>query len=1175
MKIKRVDILGFKSFVDKASLDFEAGVTAVLGPNGCGKSNIVDAIRWAMGEQNAKNLRGRAMEDVIFGGSETRKPLGMAEVSMIFSNADGQAPPAYKDYAEIMVTRRLFRNGESEYLINKTPCRLKDITELFMDTGVGARAYSIIEQGKIGMILSAKPEDRRFLIEEAAGVTKYKSRKKTALRKIEATRQNLVRLNDVISEVRRQAGSLKRQAQKAQRFRDCRQELRDIETRFGRHRFAELREQIAASDSQQQELQRSLAELDVQFAQQGLKAEEMRLLNTAAEQDVLRLQEQVFHLGGEIQRVEGGIEVSAKERAGLERQKERLTTEKEDFARRLQEHDLEDEQLRQERVSLDGNLAREIRQLSQGELALDELAGQEREATAALEGQRSALFAALTELSRIGSFHDEAQRRMKAVAERSCRNRSEAVGGLEQSEATRCRIDALGAELEGIRQCRAGLQHEHARLREQVQVSRQSLERNEASLLVRREEFYRSRSRLESLAQLEESFEGYGRGVRTLLGDPAMRERFGSMVADSLEVPARYEAAVEAVLTDRLQALVALRAEDVRQAATLLRQDQGRCTFVLPWFAVPAARSFSAGEALVDLVSGFGEVSDLVQRLLGGVFLVSDLEPYLEAGLAQGVTLVTEAGELLTSRGEYTGGGRQDLDRGVLHKKREIKELTLQVQGLGRDVDGLQAQRSELRRKLEGCEEQLREVEAALHRKELRGMEGEKDLARLAAEAERFDERLEVLSLEEEQLHEEQEQLCRQQAETNRRRQQLEQQKLESEERVAALQDELQVLRRDLGVVREQVTAGKVTLAKLREREEGVRSALERLGRQREDLQGRLVGLDGGREEAEQGMLRLRQEKSRLDAELEALVTRRTQQQARLDALRKQFEADAEKIAVQDELAASLRSRQGQNREALGARQLKTRELQIEIEHLQQRFIERYRVDLAAKSQPPEAHFDSSAAERRRAQLRRQLDTLGDVNLTAIEEFQELEERERFLAAQQADLSDSLDGLQQAISKINRTTRVRFRETFEQINATFRGLFPRLFSGGQAELRLIDEQDLLESGIDIVAQPPGKKLQNVSLLSGGEKALTAVALVFSIFMIKPSPFCVLDEVDAPLDEANIGRFNELVKEMAQASQFIIITHNKRTMEVADTLYGVTMEDPGASTLVSVRMNEYL
>ncbi len=1177
MKIKRVDIVGFKSFVDKVSLDFQEGVTAILGPNGCGKSNIVDAIRWAMGEQNAKNLRGRSMEDIIFGGSERRKPLGMAEVSITFANEDSLGPPAFREYPEIMITRRLHRSGESEYLLNKTPCRLLDISELFMDTGVGARAYSIIEQGKIGMILNAKPEDRRFLIEEAAGVTKFKSRKKSALRKIEATRQNLLRLGDIIAEVRRQLGSLKRQAQRAERFRQFREELRGIEIRFAREKYQELRNAADEAARQEKARQQVQAGVAAQLAEGEISLEEMRLQQSLREKEVARGQENIFHLANELQKVEGRLELGARELDNLLRQRERLAAEREEIAQRQQELEKEEAGLQQSRDGLGAELERENRLLAEGEASLEEMAGREHEANHGLEESRRSLYELLTELSRLGSRQDELLRRIQSVGERSSRSRSEAVVGREQLTQVQAGIAALEGNLAFSRQRQAGLLEERELLQEQLLRLRRQGEENESALLARREEFNRQHSRLESLQQLEKTLDGYGSGIRLLLGDAGFQNRFAGVVADILEVPAHLEIAVEAVLGDKLQTLLAAGPEDIREALEFLRTVESRCSFLLAGnrsSAAPMSDTVQcAGQPLSALVQVRSAHAEAVRHLLARIYLVESLDPYYDCPPPAGIVVVTAAGEIFSAVGEVAGGGRQGLDQGLLHRKREMKELVGRTEQLAGEVTTLQEIRQTLREETIAAEESSREIDAAMHREELKIIDSEKDRQRLQEEEERLLERLEVLSLEDDQLYGEKEELQQQLSAVDQGRKEREAHKEELELSVARAQEEIQLLRRETGVVRERVVMLKVAVASMREREEGSRKGLERLGHLRKDLQGRLLLTNARELEGEEEQARLLHERQRLQTELEVLFRRKEEEKARFDRQKEVFEGAARQMELQEEGLKVLRARVNQAREELAALQLQKREFDLELEHLRQNVGERYRVELDLET-AAERDFDRSAAERRLLELRRLIDDIGEVNLTAIDEYRELEERYQFLCTQQEDLRQSLEGLQTAIGKINRTTRKRFRETFDLVNSKFQELFPRLFNGGKAELELTDSEDLLETGIEIIVQPPGKKLQSVNLLSGGEKALTAVALIFSIFMIKPSPFCMLDEVDAPLDDANIGRFNEMVREMSAISQFIIITHSKRTMEVADTLYGITMEEPGISKMVSVRMNDF-
>jgi len=1175
MKLKRLEITGFKSFLERTALVFDAGVSGIVGPNGCGKSNVVDAIRWVMGEQSARNLRGKAMEDVIFGGSESRRPLGMAEVSLVLDNTDGLAPAAFREYAEIQVTRRLFRNGDSEYLLNRTPCRLLDITELFMDTGVGTRAYSIIEQGKIGLIINAKPEERRAIIEEAAGVTKFKARKKSALRKIEATRQNLLRLGDIVNEVRRQMTSLKRQAQRAERFREYREELKGIELQFALRQYAEARERgLAVAGSLQEQTERAAA-LEAAVAQGELELEQVRVDHLAREKAVAAGQELAFQCSSEIQKLEGRLEMLGREIEMLERDRQRLTVEQAEAATRLTAAEAEAAGLASGQVDLLGELEQGTAQLAEAEARLQELSAREVELTQRHDEARTRLYQLLTNLSRLTAQQEEADRRLQSLTDQTQRNGQEAVAVRAQMENNQARSTALAEQLTGLRGDRDAQQSRRQQLQEELATLRRQIEETENSLLVQREACSRQRSRLESLEQLERNLDGYGRGVRTLLADAGQRQRVRGMLADLLEVPEEVETATEAVLGERLQALLAATPADAHAALDFLREGEGRCTLLLPDFPEVSAPPFADGAPLAGMVAPRPEAAAGVRALLSGVYLVDELTPYLKTGLPEGVTVVTREGNLLTCRGELTGGGRRTVEHGLLHKKREMKELAGEVRRLDKEVAALQTRREELRHAVTAAETGLRQTEGLLHQQELRLVDHQKDLAGLEQEAARLTERLEVLSLEEDQLHEEQESLMRLREEARQEGAEGAADKAGQEAAVAGLQTAAQELRMQLETARQLVTSRKVILAGLQQQEEHGRVNRERLQRLSEELAGRREGLAREFTAAGARQQKLQEELAGQRAGLEQLLERQRVAQSSLVTLRERFEETRQTIEGREATLKEQRNRAAQSRDELTSRQLASRELELEREHLRQSFLERYRFDLddPAATGLLDAAFDEAVAGERRVQLQRKIDEIGEVNLTAIDEHRELEERYTFLVAQQDDLQRSLDGLQAAITKINRTTRRRFRETFDLVNAKFREVFPRLFNGGQAELRLTDEEDLLETGVEIVAQPPGKKLQNVSLLSGGEKALTAVSLIFAIFLIKPSPFCLLDEVDAPLDDANIGRFNELVAEMSALSQFIIITHNKRTMEIADNLYGITMEEPGISKLVSVQMSE--
>ncbi|MCF6178656.1 MAG: chromosome segregation protein SMC [Geopsychrobacter sp.] len=1172
MKIKRVDIIGFKSFVDKVSLDFQQPITGVVGPNGCGKSNIVDAIRWAMGEQNARNLRGRTMEDIIFGGSESRKPHGMAEVSIIFDNSAKLCPENYREYAEIMITRRLYRNGESEYLINKTPCRLLDITELFMDTGVGARAYSIIEQGKVGMLLSARPEERRALIEEAAGVTKFKSRKKSAQRKMDATRQNLVRLGDIISEVRRQAGSLKRQAQQAKRYRELRGDAKRVEICMAGNRFRVLMEELQQLESGLGEQCERLALMDARLVAGELSLEEKRLQLLTIEDELNLKQEQDYALGSEIQRVEGEVLLAGRQAENIGEQARNMAAEQKQVAERLQQLDAEVSELEIVEKHLSGELENTSEAVEiQQETLLQRLA-REQQINTRLESGRKEQMDFLSEAGRLGNRQEEIAHRLLSQDERHQRNQREARLQQDELSAVERALRELKRAAESLEIIETEQREERELLAETILQSRGEQLSAEGELLEQRTLLDRQGSRLSSLIELEQNLEGYSAGVQALFNQVEDLPR--RVAADLLQVDPAYESLVELALGERLQAVPVADLDEADSLLKTLLECGARASLLYPVASLEFPR-LPFGTPLVELVTPLDGAQVLVENLLAGCYLVENVFDSLDYSLPAGALLVDRCGHCLGWRGDLSGGVKAMAGAGLLRKKSEIGELEVQVAELEALVAGQQHKVDELIEQRDTQEEVLRECDKLLQRSALQRLEQKKDLDRLLHEQERTGDRLELLAFEAQQLNEEKRQLLAEQHEILEKRQDFDgrQQQLQSE--TDQLKERLLEAHEDVAETREYLTVLKVRFAEYRQQAESRKATRNQLENSRSEYEQRLELLhlrcaDDG-EKIQQ--LKIVEEKSRV--ELGLLIERREEVQINVRSTRENFEGERAGLEQRREDLRQLRSDVDRVRNTLGQQQLRQKELSVEIAHILEAVAEKFDVDL---SQHQVAEADDDELEHLHLQLRtlqQRIAALGEVNLTAIDEFRELEERYEFLGRQRDDLNRSLDDLQKAIGKINRTTRRRFKETFDQVNEKFKVVFPRLFRGGQAELRLTDEDDLLETGIDIIVQPPGKKLQNVNLLSGGEKALTAVAIIFSLFLIKPTPFCMLDEVDAPLDDANIDRFADMVAEMSHNSQFIIITHSKRTMAVAHIMHGITMQEPGVSKLVSVRVNDYI
>jgi chromosome segregation protein len=1190
MRIRRLDIVGFKSFMDRTVVAFDQGVTGVVGPNGCGKSNVSDAIRWVLGEQSARQLRGRSMEDVIFNGSESKPPLSMAEVILTFENdRPSELPTQFQGYSEITVGRRLFRTGESEYLVNGVQARLLDVNDLFFGSGVGRTAYSIIEQGRIGQIVSARPEDRRAIIEEAAGITKYKKRREAAERKMEATHQNLTRVADIVQELGKQLETLNRQARKAEKYKGLRAQIRELELRAAAARYLEItatrraaEDRLATLRGEEVELSARIAETEAAVEQDRgrLSEGEGRLSELSSREheleSALRVSEvSVDAAGRELDQIAERTRVQAAEVEALKDQAESLAREREELLR--QRDDL------QMLVTSD-----EVR-LQDAEVALREAGREQGALQAEADRARAAAAAAGSEASSHTSQLAQLERQRQDVRGRLQRNRSEAedlAARASHLDGSRSRhVEKLGQ----TRQLKLRLDEQRGAQEELLERTRAEFIQNEAKLITLREELADKRSRLGSLLEIVRNYEGYGRGVRSIMtraGQGESRDRgiFG-LVADVVSAPAEYENAIEAVLGERLQyVIVESHSQGVEAIDYLKTAAEGRASLI------PLARLRDGGEAAGAGVSHPGVVAScldvvrfdpsyekVVRFLVGDALIVRDLPAALEIWQEEGGkrTLVTLDGEVLDPYGVVTGGPLEGEGHGALQRRREVQELEDVVRGFEAEFALAQERHRTLQARLLQLEAALKSLDKDGREKDLALLEQEKDLARVGEELERVATRNAQLDVERAQLEETLSALSREEEEHRLAAATAEAEQARAEERARDAVARLEVTRQRGDVLTAELMNLKVKVASDAERRESIGSALRRVEDARREVDERRGRLFAALSEANAraAELRGRLEGTRVDAgrlaEDLAVVSEE------LARARAAHEALASASRAREAEARELRTRAEGVRSAAAEASLTGREQALALAHLEEQIRERCQAEL--RWEVSRFHLERLPTDEERQKLedlKGQAERMGAINLTAIEEYDELAKRHAFMSEQKSDLERSLADLKAAIVKINRASRERFRETFDLVNEKFQQVFPRLFNGGRAGLVLTqDDGGDSEAGVEIFSQPPGKKLQSVNLLSGGEKALTAVSLIFAIFLIKPTPFCLLDEVDAPLDDANVGRYNELVKEMSKASQFILITHNKRTMEMVDTLYGVTMEEPGVSKLVSVRLSE--
>jgi len=1213
--IKSLEIHGFKSFVERTVFRFQSGITGIVGPNGCGKSNVVDAMRWAMGEQAPRRLRGKNMEDVIFAGAEGHAPVGMAEVVLVFDNADGQAPPAYAAFNEIAVSRRLYRSGESEYQINKVPCRLRDVLDFFRDTGVGTRGYTIVEQGRIAEIVSAKPEERRILLEEAAGISKYKARRREAESKLKATEQNLLRVSDVLGEIRRQISSLERQAKKAARYKRLREEVRLLDLSLARDEQHEHQAELARCDRELAELGQVVTALEANAAAREVAWQQKRLELSERERLLAQGNETLFSLRTGIKELENRVVYEKRERAAL-----------------LEEGEIkrgEIESLAQQCAALERDLSRAVDELqgvdANSAAAATRLASAEAEARRAtlalrdLEREREmanrAFVAALTQIARSEDRLSSLEQR-RSQLEHRLRAAEEALE-LQAAQIAEADLEerALDEKLREILVERDDfMQRQHAALTQQEERQREREQREETARALR-EQQQALKARLDSLQEL--GWNALPPAARRVLLEGDAPQRFGlrGFLSDAFEVEAGCEPAVEAVLAERAQALVVETLDAALAAAAVLRTaGAGSACFV------PRRRAEVGHSGLVPLGSPlFARVRPksgfeaLVQALFGEVYLVDDLalavRIYGEGRLP--ASFVTRDGELLRSDGSLWGGG-PPADEAAPRRA---------AQALEGELERARATAAAAVRAAEAAAaEQIRASEAVEHLRSryhtaaLAAANLEGSLARARDRAKSLRELRERGCEEREVLLQESGSVVEEIARLRGGFEVAQKERLEYQRALDAASVRVSGAGREVSRHEAVVTELRVEHSGRAELRERLLTARDRLERQLAEARGwierrrqEVAVMEQRCEEIVCSLQEVEQQLARLLREEEAA---RTSYEEKRDA----FEREAAEASEIEADVRRVRGELSERRAALQEVELKRRDRELRLRHLEESVRDRWAVDLAHWEPPvldsaamadgvpavdsaplvlpspamaaegedsePRAVALPRLLERPREERQRlaeevrcKLEALGEVNLGAIEEHEELQERFRFLSEQKEDLERTVASLREAITRINRTSRQRFRETFEAVNARFQECFPRLFRGGKASLALTEEEeDVLDAGVEIMAQPPGKHLQSVSLLSGGEKTLTALALLMALFQVHPSPFFLLDEVDAALDDANVGRFNELVREMASISQFLLITHNKSTIAIADVLYGVTMERRGVSKLVSVELH---
>jgi len=1182
MRLKKIVLEGFKSFADKVELAFDSPITAIVGPNGCGKSNVVDAVKWVLGEQSVKSLRSEQMADVIFSGSSSRKPAGSAEVSLFMSNPNGSGSrPLPIDTDEVQITRRIYKSGESEYRINNKICRLKDIRELFMDTGAGVKAYSIIEQGQVGQLLNSSKTERRAIFEEAAGVSKYKAHKKEALRKLEYAEQNLLRLADILSEVQKQLRSIKLQAGKARNYLQYTGRLKELQMNYSLAEYAKNRAQNA-------EKKTGLGRLEDQLA--GVVAEVARNDTLISElgQKIIETENDLSHTGNCLVAVQSKIEQNLQRIEFLKTRITELQQRKEDAGKRI-------EKLREQRNLFESDLGQYGIELTNGEKMLDEKkleAEQLQKTIQEIDAECASLDADLEDeksgvvdiVRRTAQLHNEVQ--SICIYRSNLSSQKDRLSG--RAETSRAELEKLMAEkaqhvarMGDIDKVLSELQQSLDSKHKQTEDTNGLIAADNKKLAQKKEERSALNSELSVLTDMEARREGLNNAVKNILQNRSKFDYVQGILAEAIAADVEYANAVEASLEGITDALVISSTSALLADKETIEKLEGRVNFISadriePFVDKKDLSGFGHIRGrLAEFVKGESKYAPLAWKLLGKTIVVDSIDAAIElAGEIGGdYKFVTLKGEILSAGGAIRLGPLGKAT-GLISRKSRLRQLDEMIAAVSAEIEELEGQIDKNTYSNEHLIKLCRELRTAVYEANTEKMQVgsklaiyEQDIKRLSGEQPLIASEIGLLEAQIAQSvqkeYDSKQKLQELEEVDNQRTKHIEELEARFAEQKAEQQsqtDRFADLRVALGQITEQIKASRQAIASLQSQMQENQTAAE-------TAQTEIQSCSEQSQQAQRDILES-------EAMVSELFVEKEKNQQSSSLLQEKIATLLEERNQTEQLLRRKRSEQSEVESAISALKIELSQLQVKAEDLVERVRDELQIDLAAayeNYEQSQVNWDEVRDEI--TELRGKIERLGNVNVDAITEQDELEKRNEFLSAQVEDLNKSKAQLQQLISHLNTKSREKFRETFELIRGHFQQVFRKLFGGGKADIILEDAEDILEAGIEIIAKLPGKETMGISLLSGGEKALTAIALLFSVFKAKPSPFCFLDEVDAPLDEANNERFNMLLREFQKESQFVVITHSKRTMSVAEVLFGITMQTRGVSKKISVRFDQ--
>lgn len=1187
MYLKRLEMQGFKSFAEKIKLDFNCGITAVVGPNGSGKSNIADAIRWVLGEQSVKTLRGSKMEDVIFAGTEHRKPLGFAEVTIVLDNSDSTLPI---DYEEVAITRRVYRSGESEYLINKTNCRLKDITELLLDTGIGRDGYSVIGQGRIDEILSTRSEDRRQIFEEASGIMKYKVRKHDAEKKLELTRQNLERINDIIAELESQLEPLREQSEKARRFLDLREELKVLEVNVYLDSMKKFRDRLEVMDKQLKTVQDQINDENNKLDEITRSNKEKTDLLKTMDERLEEAKQLFYEMEGNLERCSSEIKLNQEKIANLMQNIERLDTEKAELREKIEVLETEEAGKKDRLKYLERQLEEYSAKLAGFEKQMEELLKTLDEEERSIELLKSEIMDKMDiqsdkklQISNLRSHIENMQKRQRSIDTEVYQNVVEKDREKMKKEELTESIRNAEQHIKGHKEKLSGLFRE----REETDKMLTELRMKQAKI---NSDIQSKSSRVRTLREMEQKLEGYNRSVREVLQACHASPQFGrgihGALAQLIEVDRKYETAIEISLGGALQNIVTQTEEDAKKAIEFLKRNKlGRATF-LPISSVEGRGFDNQTMARIKQCEGFcGVASELVsydsvytgiiRNLLGKVVVIDNLDNGIKMArkFRYSFRIVTLDGDLLNTGGAMSGGSLENRGTGILTRNREISELDEELKSLRQQETGVSKDIKQLTEDISRIDSDISSIENEIKNNELVKIRDESHLAQTDENLEKLTARMEMLRQEKEQLEREIKETGNELTKYELELLQIEEEISEAKKTVAEFQEKHKEDQAARDALHTDITDYKISVNSIKESIAGVNESSDRIHTEKENMVMSITKKESEQERFREEIKKLEEQIEGLNARIKKHSEERSGRSFEIDRLteeRKILEEDIYDIVnkINDTNKTILLLQEEYSRTEVR----KTR-LEAEMEALQDRIWNEYELTYSSAMELKKDVGSLTSAQRRINEIKNMIKELGPINVAAIDDYIKTKDRYEFMTNQRNDMEQAREKLLRVIAEMTSIMKKQFLEQFKLINKNFNDVFRELFNGGRASLTLVDEENVLESGIEIEAQPPGKKLQNMMLLSGGERAFTAIALLFAILRLKPSPFCVLDEIEAALDEANVYRFVEYLKNYSCNTQFIVVTHRKGTMEGSDMLYGVTMQEHGVSKIISMKMGE--